>query len=330
MKETLKTLSNRLGLSPSTVSRAISGKAEQFRISEKTAAAILEEARKTGFVPNKLAQGLRSKTTSTIGIVVPDLSNAFFGGLAHTIVSLLKSNGYHTLVVESQEQEEEEMALVQSFVAQNVNGIIVIPVGHNPAYLEHISEYIPVVLADRYFENSPLSYVSTDNRLGGELAARCLMEAGYSRILSIQGNPLSMPNRMRLEGFSETLAQKPEIVHTVVGSSFSAENGYNCVMEMLGGGKKVKAIFTYSVTILQGALRALRELGYSIPEDIGIIAYDDNSFYDYLNPPVTRVCQPLLTMGRMVVETLQMKINEENKDTVRLLAKPYLIRGKSC
>lgn len=330
MKETLKTLSARLGLSPSTVSRAISGKAEQFRISEKTVALILEEARKTGFVPNKLAQGLRSKTTSTIGIVVPDLSNAFFGVLTHTIVSLLKSNGYQTLVVESREREEEEMTLVQAFVARNVNGLIVIPVGHDPTYLEHINEDIPVVLADRYFENSKLSYASTDNHLGGELAARCLMEAGYTRILSIQGNPLSMPNRMRFQGFSETLAKNPEIVHTVVGNSFSCENGYNSVMEMLGGGKKMDAIFTYSVTILQGAFHALRELGYRIPEDIGIIAYDDNSFYDYLNPPVTRVCQPLLTMGRMVVETLQIKIKEGTQDTVRLLAEPYLIKGKSC
>ena len=330
MKETLKTLSDRLGLSPSTVSRALNGKAEQFRISGKTVDLIMEEARKTGFVPNKLAQSLRSKSTSTFGIVVPDLSNAFFGVLAHTIVSLLKSNGFHALVVESREQEEEEMALVQSFVARNMDGLIVIPVGNNPAYLEGINEDIPVMLADRYFENSKLSYATTDNRLGGELAARCLMEAGYSRILSIQGNPLSMPNRMRLQGFSETLAQKPEIVHTVVGSCFSCENGYNSVMEMLGGGRKMDAIFAYSVTIVQGARRALHELGYRIPEDIGIITYDDNSFYDYLNPPVTRGCQPLLTMGRMVVETLQRKLADKNKETVQLLAEPYLIRGKSC
>ncbi|MBO7510629.1 MAG: substrate-binding domain-containing protein, partial [Bacteroidales bacterium] len=120
-----------------------------------------------------------------------------------------------------------------------------------------------------FYQNSKLSYASTDNHLGGELAARCLMEAGYTRILSIQGNPLSMPNRMRFQGFSETLAKNPEIVHTVVGNSFSCENGYNSVMEMLGGGKKMDAIFTYSVTILQGALHALRELGYRIPEDIG-------------------------------------------------------------
>ena len=330
MKETLKTLSNRLGLSPSTVSRVLSGKAEQFRISEKTVAMILEEARKTGFVPNQLAQSLRTKNTSTIGIIVPDLSNAFFGTLAHTIISLLKSNGYQTLVMESREEEEEEMALAHNFVARNVDGLIVIPVGNSPAYLERINEDLPVVLADRYFDNSQLSYVTADNRLGGKLAAQCLMEAGYSRILSIQGNPLSMPNQIRLQGFSETLAQKPDIVHTVVGSSFSSENGYNSVMEMLGGGKKMDAVFAYSVTILQGALRALRELGYRIPEDIGVIAYDDNSFYDYLNPPITRVCQPLLIMGRMVVETLQKKISEGNKDTVQLLAEPYLIRGKSC
>ena len=330
MKETLKSLSDRLGLSPSTVSRALNGKAEQFRISEKTVELILEEAHKTGFIPNRLAQGLRTKTTSTIGLVVPDVSNGFFGLLTHTIISLLKSSGYHAIVMESREQEEEEMALVQTFVARNVDGLIVIPAGNNPSYLERINEDIPIVLADRYFENSSLSFATTDNRLGGELAARHLMNAGYTRILSIQGNPESMPNRMRLQGFSETLAQRADITHTVVGDSFSSENGYRCVMEMLGGGKRMNAVFAYSVTILQGAFRALHELGYRIPEDIGVIAYDDNSFYDYLNPPITRISQPLMTVGRMVVETLLSKLAGHNKETVRLFAEPYLIRGKSC
>lgn len=330
MKDTLKTLSDRLGLSPSTVSRALSGKAGQYRISEKTAALIQEEARMSGFIPNKLAQGLRTKVTSTIGLVVPDLNNAFFASLTHTIISMLKSSGYHTIIVESRDVVEEEMALVNTFVARSIDGIIVVPVGDDPRYLERIDEEIPVVLADRYYENSTLSFVSTDNRLGGELAARCLMDAGYSRILSIQGSPQSMPNRMRLQGFTEALANKTGVVHTVVGDSFSVENGYQSVMEQLGGGKKVDAIFAYSVTILQGAFRALRELGYRIPEDIGIISYDDNSFFDYLNPPITRIGQPLMTVGRMVVETLLQKITGNKKETVRLLAEPHLIRGKSC
>ena len=330
MKETLKTLSGRLGLSPSTVSRVLNGKAQQYRISDKTVALIQEEARKTAFVPNKLAQGLRTKITSTIGLVVPDLNNAFFSSLTHTIVSFLKSSGYHTFVVESQDDEVEEAALIHSFVARNVDGIIVVPVGVRAEWLERIDEDIPVVLADRYFEHSRLSFVTTDNRLGGELAARHLMDAGYSRILSIQGNTLSLPNRMRLQGFNETLAENPATVHTVVGDSFSMDNGYNSVMEVLSGGKKVDAVFAYSVTILQGALRALRELGYRIPDDIGLIAYDDNAFYDFLNPPITRIVQPLMTVGRMVVETLLDKIKDNKKEPVGLYVEPFLIRGKSC
>lgn len=330
MKETLKTLSDRLGLSPSTVSRVLSGKAGQYRISGKTEALIQEEARKSGFIPNKLAQGLRTKVTSTIGLVVPDLNNAFFASLTHTIISMLKSSGYHTIIVESRDVVEEEMSLVNTFVARNIDGIIIVPVGDDPRYLERIDEEIPVVLADRYYEKSSLSFVSTDNRMGGEMAARYLMDAGYTRILSIQGSPLSMPNRMRLQGFSEALATRPGIVHTVVGDSFSVENGYQCVMDMLGGGKKTDAVFAYSVTILQGAFRALRELGYRIPEDIGIISYDDNNFYDYLNPPITRIGQPLMTVGRMVVETLLLKIADNTTAPVRLLADPVLIRGRSC
>lgn len=330
MKDTLKTLSDRLGLSPSTVSRALSGKAEQYRISDKTAALIREEARKSGFTPNKLAQGLRTKVTSTVGLVVPDLNNAFFASLTHTIISILKSSGYHTIVVESRDAVEEEIALVNAFVARNIDGIIIVPVGDDPRYLERVDEDIPVVLADRYYENSTLSYASTDNHLGGEMAARYLLEAGYKRILSIQGSPSSMPNRMRLEGFTEALADQSDIVHTVVGDSFSIENGYQSIMEQLGGGKKMDAVFSYSVTILQGAFRALRELGYRIPEDIGIISYDDNNFFDYLNPPITRIAQPLMTVGRMVVETLLDKISGKQKETVRLLAEPHLIRGKSC
>ena len=163
------------------------------------------------------------------------------------------------------------------------------------------------------------------------MAAEFLIAHNYKRVLSIQGVPWSMPNIRRKKGFSDVL-ESAGIMHEVMGDDFSVENGYKTTVAALGGGKQFDAIFAYSSTILLGAVRALSELGFAVPEDIALIAFDNNGFFDFLNPPITRVEQPLKAIGRITVETLLSKIEKQDASGIQAqrLLKPTLIIRKSC
>ena len=338
MKDTISTIASRTGVSVSTVSRVLSGKYAAYRISEATAELVRAEAQRCNFSPNRIAQGLRAGHTDTIGLVLPGVDNPFFATLACTVIEFLKNSGYHTILADSQESEEEERNAVQTFLSRNVDGIIVAPAGEDPSFLEEVARDVPVILIDRYFSSTSLPYVSTANAAGGRMAARLFLDKGFKRILSIQGVPWSMPNRERKAGFSAELQEAGGIIHEVRGNAFSVENGYRVTMDEFGGKKKYDAIFAYSSTILLGAIRALRELGLQVPGDVSIISFDNNGFFDFLDPPVTRIEQPLKAIGRLAVETLLGRIRKDaaeahdpgSTDSSHMLITPELVVRSSC
>lgn len=335
-KETLQSISERTGYSVSTVSRVLSGKGAAQRIAQSTIDAITEEARKCNYHANLLAKGLRTKHTNTVGLIVPSIENPYFSNLASVITTRLKECGYHLLLGDSMENEENEREIIESFAGQSVDGIIVVPSGSSPEILEDVAKGLPVLLVDRYFSETTLPYVSTDNYAGGLMATKHLLKKGYRNILAIQGLQSSMPNRERVRGFRDAICSHNEVSYSLVGDSFSIDNGYKCTLDALGpsakGTERPDAIFAFSVTILLGAIKALRELGLSVPGDVGIISYDNSQFMDYLNPPVCRIAQPLQQMGTIAADILVRKIEKGagQSDTLQLLVKPSLIEGESC
>ena len=204
-KINLLSIAEKTGYSVSTVSRVLSGKAEKYRISPRAAALIKEEAQRSNYSPNLVAQSLRTRKSQTIGLVVPGIDNPFFATLSSIIINLLADRGYHTLLADSREDEAEEGAVLDMFRRRNVDGIISVPVASSPALHEEISRSIPLVLIDRYFKSTVLPYVCTDNFAGASMATRFLLERGYRRILAVQGVPASMPNQERVRGFKAAL-----------------------------------------------------------------------------------------------------------------------------
>ena len=162
-KDTLLTISERTGFSISTVSRVLSGKGKKYRISQKTIDYIKEVARSCNYTPNLIAQSLRTRKTNTIGLAIPNIDNPFFATMSGVIINHLRKKGYNVILSDTMESESNETEVINSFVSRNVDAIIVVPVGSSSSYLESIAETVPVVLIDRYFENTKLPYVCTDN-----------------------------------------------------------------------------------------------------------------------------------------------------------------------
>lgn len=333
MKNNLNTISERTGVSTSTVSRVLSGQAEKYRISERTAERVRAAAEECGYIPDLVAKGLRTSRTGIIGLAVPNIDNPFFASLSCIVIGELKKLGYHVILADSMETESGETDALNMFTSRKVDGIIAVPVGSDPTAMERLSERIPIVLIDRYFPDSDLPYVGTDNYGGARMAGEYLISRGYRNILAIQGNLSAVSNRERVRGLKDAVSEREGIRCRFAGNAFSIENGRDVMSEFLFPGKeRPDAVFAFSSTILLGAIMALREAELVIPEDIGVVSFDNNGFLDYLDPAVSRIEQPLQEIGssasRILAELIE---NRENSAAPRhILLSPSLVIRSSC
>lgn len=326
MKETLVTISKRTGFAISTVSRVLNDQAEKYRISSKTVELILAEARRCNYTPSLLAKGLRMKHTNTLGLLIPSVSNPYFADISSVVIQEAKSCGYTAMVVDTMESEENEKEGVRTMLSRRVDGIVVVPCGRTPEYLEEVNRSVPVVLIDRYFEHTSLPYVCTDNYCGGMAATRVLLKNGHSKIVCIQGVPHSMPNKRRVQGYLDALAQAGiGEKAAVTGNDFSIQNGYIETKFSLSRPNPPTAIFALSNTILLGAVKAIRESGLRIPEDISVISFDNNPYLDFLVPAITRISQPLEDIGKIAVKLLLESIHDGIRSQTQIQLAPNMI-----
>ena len=331
MKETLSTISQRTGVSITTVSRVLSGQSEKYRISESTRLKVMDEARRCNYSPNIIARNLRTNRTNTIGLILPSVANPYFADLSSVIISEAHRNGYTTIVTDSLENEDNQKANIAMLVSRRVDGIIAAPCGDKSELFEEIDKTnAPVILVDRSFLDSCLPHVTTNNYSGGLTATNNLIRNGHKIIACIQGAKTSVPNKRRVAGYMDALMKAGlEENAIVVGNDFSIQNGYLETKLLLNSSPRPTAIFALSNTIGLGAIKAIREAGIRIPEDISLIAYDDNIYMDYLVPPVTRIGQPVEEMGKLAFKLLYESIEHKKRVSTQIELAPNLITRES-
>ena len=335
-------MAERLGYSATTISRVLSGKAEKYRISPDTVNAVLREARRCNYSPSVAAQRLRTRRSNTIGLLLPSVANPYFADMASVIITELNSAGYTTIVVDTMESEQRLSESARSLISRQVDGILAVPCGEKGMDLEMLSAVcdavqvpviaqIPVVLIDRYYEDTSLPYVTTNNYQGGLDATRHLLSRGHTRISCIQGVQSSMPNKERVRGYvkameDEGLAQDIDII----GNEFSVQNGYLETKLLMSRAQRPTAIFALSNTIMLGALKAIREAGLRIPEDVALISFDNNLYMDYMTPSITRISQPVEDMAKLAVKILLDKIKGASNCGSQLRLSPIMVAGESA
>ncbi len=331
MKTTLDTIARNTGFSKSTISRVLNNKAYSSRISRKTAEIILAEAERCGYTPNLIAQNLRTGKASTIGLLVPSLANPYFAEIASVIVQEAMRYGYITITADTMENVENQNSAVTALLTRQVDGIITVPCGSDPAYLEQTNEQcVPVILIDRYYENSPLPYVVTNNFRGGYMAASLLVRNGHENIACVQGPAAATTSRKRIEGCISALAENGlEDRARIVGDEFSVQNGYLETKLLLNDSRRPTAIFALSNNIGMGVLKAVREAGLRIPNDISLIFFDNYPYLDFLEPAVTRIGQKTDEMGKMAVRLLHDSISNRRKIKSQIELSPEMILRES-
>lgn len=332
MPPTLDTIARSTGFSKCTVSRVLGGKAGASRISEETARKIKAEAERCGYTTNFVAKKMRSQKSRTIGLVVPHISNPYFADIASVIIGEVQKNGYTTIVADSMEDEKLQNSAVASMLAAKVAGIIVAPCGSDSSFLEQVGEgYTPVVLVDRYYEGSLLPYVVTNNFKGGYDATMALVKNGHKRIACIQGSVETTPNKKRVEGYLRAMRDAGLEGNTiVVGNEFSVENGcLEATLLVRDKDRMPTAIFALSNNIGLGALKAIKEAGLGVPEDISLISFDNNTFLDYITPSISRIGQRIDEMGKMAVKILVECIKVQSPVKSQIELSPVMIARES-
>jgi LacI family transcriptional regulator len=203
------------------------------------------------------------------------------------------------------------MESVRLLRGRKVDGMVVAPVGQNAAHLEKVfASGMPMVLIDRYFPESQIPYVASDNFSGAFQAVRHLIENGHERIACIQGLENTLPNLERLRGFRQAHEEAGINVDEtlVVGDSFGYQNGYIETKILVKRDPRPTAIFAVSNLISLGSLNALNEEGLGIPEDVSLVSFDDQLYSAFLATPMTTVVQQNKQIGQIAVKLLFTQI----------------------
>ena len=329
-KVSIVDIAKNAGVSISTVSRVLNGKAEEFRISKKSQQKVKETARRLNYVPNQFAANLKSGKSNTIALIIPSLSNPFFAEIASEINAEIRNRGYITLIGDSDENMETENEELLQIQSRNIEGLVIAPCSQNWKNIKKLHDRgLPVVCIDRYFEDIDIPYVSTDNYEGAYMATKHLIEHGHTNIACIQGVQESVPNKLRIEGYKKAMTEAGVNDYMISGDEFSVENGYRETKLLLQLKKRPTAVFTLSNTIAMGCMKALKEETVRIPDDISIITFDDHPYLDYLATPLTCITQPTREICRIAIKHLFFMLTNKEIKSRQVLLKPEVKYRKS-
>ena len=329
-KESMATIAGKAGCSVATVSRVLNGVAERNRITRETANKVMSIVRESGYVPPRLAQKTRKRRSGSIGLLLPSVANPYFAEMAGSVVQEANSHQFSVLIMDSQEDEDRFADCLYEMAASDVTGIIAVPCGDCQAILDKIGRRTPLVMLDRYFREVALPFVTCNNYQGGFDATQALLSAGCRHIVAIQGPETSLPNSERVRGYMGALSLEGLSGSTkVVGNEFSQRCGYVETKYLLSAPEKPDAIFALSNTIMLGAIKAIRESGLRIPDDISLISFDDNTYMDYMSPTISSVSQPVSDMASLAFKLLLDRINGETAAVSKIMLSPKLYLRES-
>lgn len=327
----LKDIADQLGLSVTTVSRALSGNG---RVKKETCEKVMKLAHESNYMINSLARSLRLSDTRSIGIVVPDISNNFFSNVIKGAQEVCHERGYMLMVCNSDENAHYEEEALKTLLEKQVSGLIVASVGSCPELFSKYSQGdLPVV----YIDNVPAGaenydLVSIDNFAAAAEFTRAVIARGYREIGMIAGPRKQSSGLMRYKGFVQALNDEgieptPE---WIVESEFKLESGYENMKKILAGKRIPRAMLFANNKLAYGAVKAILEAGLRIPEDMAVVSFDAFDHTGLVTPQIVSLNQPAEEIGRRACEMIMDHLSGVNQNMARhVFLKPFYTNGNS-
>jgi LacI family transcriptional regulator len=304
---TIQDVAKAAGVAPITVSRVLNNSGYA---SEDTRARVESAIKALGYVPNTLARGLRSKRTHTLALVMTDITNPFFTLIARGVEDTASRAGYTVIYCNTDESEIKEEKYINILVQKQVDGILLVPACSNPQSVKflHRNE-IPVVLIDRSIPETQIDLVRCDSDEGAYRLIKHLIELGHRRIATITGPREVSTAQDRASGYRRAMLEAKLESHIQIHyGPFTQNSGYDFARQVLSLDPRPTAIFGANNFISIGVLKALREAGLRVPEDISVVAFDDLPDSMIVDPILTVASQPAYEMGSQATQLLLKRI----------------------
>ncbi len=333
MGVTIKDIARKLDINFSSVSRALNNKPG---VSDETRQLVIRTARDMGYHPNVLARGLVSRTTNTIGVIIPDIINPVFGEITTGIIETANKNNYDVFLCITNWSGNKETDYIYTVMEKQVDGLIIKSVNDDNLKLLETGN-IPVVGYESWASNNKFSSVSTDNEKGGYIAAKHIISCGYRKTALFPGQNISITGSSRLSGFSMAfneygLTYDESLIYY---GEYNINSGYELAGRLLESHPDTDSIITGNDVIALGALKYIVEIGSKPGRDIGIIGFDNIRMADLPQIRLTTIKQPKYSTGRIITNVLLEEISNqqkgiENYPQTILLEPELIIRSTTC
>ena len=330
MQATIKEIARRLGVNPSTVSRALAGKPN---VSKYTRQRVLEMARQLNYIPNLWAQNLVGAVSNWIGCLVLDLSNPFYVPLVRAMEDIAEQNGYIIFLGESRRQLQAEKTIIERFRRIKAAGVIVSPVLVDLSHLQRLQEEnVPLVIVGRTVPG--FDSVNVDNFRSGYLVGQYLSRLGHRKIAFIHsGDPYNTPERERLTGLKAALTEmKISLDKEIVVGNNEIKGGELGAQKWMDTPNRPSAVFCSNDMLAMGFITQATRQGTLVPEDVSVVGHDNVPFAGMFRIPLTTVTFSTDKMGEKAMEILLPRMRGENgcNSPQTILLEPEIVMRSSC
>jgi LacI family transcriptional regulator len=330
---TLKDIARETGVHVSTVSRALDP-VECKHLTEEVANRIQSAARTLGYRPNRIAAGLRTNRTMTVGVIIPDITNVIFPPILRGIESVLEPLGYASIIVNTDSDPDREERLIDVLRDRGVDGIIHAAVlRSDPAIARAVDDGMPVVTLNRKVDGSPIPSIVNDDDAGICQMLRHLRDLGHTRIAHISGPQDLSTGQLRLAAFRRAADDMNVKVNDELiqeASRFDEAEGARCLLNLLAKGKPFTAVLCANDRLALGAIEALRERNIRCPEQISVTGFNDMPFLNLIQPKLTTIRIQQFGAGKAAANILLQLLNRtDTAPTETILPVELVVRNST-
>ncbi len=327
----MKDVARLAGVSTSTVSHVINK--DRFvseAITDKVAAAI----KTLNYAPSALARSLKLNQTRTIGMLITASTNPFYSELVRGVERSCFERGYSLVLCNTEGDEQRMNQNLETLMQKRVDGLLLLCTETHQPSQEIMQRYpsVPTVMMDWAPFDGDSDLIQDNSLLGGDLATQHLIDQGYTRIGCLTGPLDKTPARLRLEGYRKAMHRAGLAIpdgYEITGN-FEFGGGFAAMQQLLAHPVPPEAVFAGNDAMAVGAYQALYQAGKRIPEDMGIVGYDDIELARYMTPPLTTVHQPKDELGELAIDVLIHRMAQPDQQQQRVQLTPELVvRGST-
>jgi LacI family transcriptional regulator len=298
-------------------------------VNPQTAARVLRAADKLGYRPNRIARGLKTSRSHTIGVLIPDITNPLFPPILRGIEDRLDEEGYTSLIVNTDNDPERERIYLEAMRGRQVDGFISATARLDRELLADLAGAgTPLVLINRSLEDGSVPAVTVDDRRGIGLAVQHVAALGHKQIGHVAGPQNLSTGHRRHQGFTDAMREaglKVTKKHVRFTSYFTEEEGAKACGELLDAAPELTAIVAANDLVAIGCYDALAERGLRCPQDISIAGFNDMPFVEKLRPALTTVRVPQREIGKVAADLLLEQLGDGQEKATEILLEPTLI-----